>query len=210
MAQREIGLAMGEPPTSKGYTPSVFSTLPKLLERSGTTTGEGSITGIYSVLVEGDELDEPIADAARSILDGHIVLSRKLAEKGHFPAVDILQSSSRVMGSVIDQNQKTWARQIREYLALYNEMEDLINIGAYVPGSNMKVDVAVSLNERIRDFLRQDLSDKMPYSETLAKMHSIIRAGEAYIASQADGQTNPEENSQPYGQSDTDSGMQIG
>ncbi|HTL12730.1 MAG TPA: FliI/YscN family ATPase, partial [Bdellovibrionota bacterium] len=134
MAQREIGLSLGEPPASKGYTPSVFATLPKLLERSGTGEKGGSITGLYTVLVEGDDMDEPIADASRSILDGHIVLSRRLVQRNHFPAVDVLQSASRVMNSVIRPEHRDWAGRIREWMATHAQAEDLINIGAYVRG----------------------------------------------------------------------------
>ena len=156
MAQREIGLAIGEPPTTKGYTPSVFALLPRLLERAGN--GEvGSITGLYTVLVEGDDLDEPIADAARSILDGHIVLSRKLATKGHYPAVDILESVSRVKNAVTTDEQIKESQEILQHLAIYRESEDLINIGAYVDGSNENVDKAIKMNTQINNYLKQDM-----------------------------------------------------
>ncbi|MBL7716728.1 MAG: FliI/YscN family ATPase [Bdellovibrionales bacterium] len=184
MAQREIGLSQGEPPASKGYTPSVFSMLPKLLERAGTNPGKGSITGIYTVLVEGDDLDDPIADSARSILDGHIVLSRKIAQRNHFPAVDVLQSSSRVMRSVADVDHLKWAGAIREWMALYAQAEDLINIGAYVRGSNAKIDQAIAVHDRIDSFLRQGVDDPGQLNETLTLMHSIVRAAESATSTQ--------------------------
>ena len=179
MAQREIGLSLGEPPASKGYTPSVFSELPKLLERAGNQEGPGSITGLYTVLVEGDDLDDPIADAARSILDGHVVLSRRIAEKNHFPAIDVLSSTSRVMPSVVDSIHSGCAAQIREWIALYNQVEDLINIGAYVKGANVEIDIAVELNPRIREFLRQDFNSSSSYEDALAQMKAIFQAGQA-------------------------------
>jgi flagellum-specific ATP synthase len=179
MAQREIGLSMGEPPASKGYTPSVFSTLPKLLERAGTGVGKGSITGIFTVLVEGDDMDDPIADSARSILDGHIVLSRKIAQRNHFPAVDVLQSASRVFRSVTQKTHQEWAGRIREWMALYAQAEDLINIGAYAKGANLKVDQAVEVADRIQSFLRQGMDEKSTLSETQAMMHSICRAADS-------------------------------
>ncbi len=182
MAQREIGLSMGEPPASKGYTPSVFSMIPKLLERAGMSPARGSITGLYSVLVEGDDLDDPIADATRSVLDGHIVLSRKIAQKNHFPAIDILQSTSRVMRAVITPEHQAWASQIREWIAIYNQVEDLINIGAYVRGSNPKIDQAVGVNDRITAFLRQGFNEQSNMAVTLEAMHSIVRHGEAILA----------------------------
>ena len=155
MAQREVGLSIGEPPASKGYTPSVFALLPKLLERAGRFDSGGSITGIYTVLVEGDDMDEPIADAVRSISDGHIVLDRKLAQKGHFPAIDVLQSASRVMRQVIDDDHLRRAQVLRESLATYREAEDLVNIGAYQSGSNSKIDMALQVNDELEMFLRQ-------------------------------------------------------
>ncbi|MEO5970857.1 MAG: FliI/YscN family ATPase [Bdellovibrionia bacterium] len=181
MAQREIGLSLGEPPASRGYTPSVFSTIPKLLERAGMAPVQGSITGLFSVLVEGDELDDPIADAVRSILDGHIILSRQIAQKNHFPAVDILQSTSRVMRAVVGEDQLRWAGQIREWIAAYRQAEDLINIGAYVKGSNPKVDQAVAVMDRINEFLRQGINEKATLADTLASMHSIVRYGESIL-----------------------------
>lgn len=175
MAQREIGLAMGEPPASKGYTPSVFATLPKLLERAGTRE-RGSITGLYTVLVEGDDMDEPIADAARSILDGHIVLSRNLAARNHYPAIDVSQSVSRVMSSVIDEGHKLFSGEIRELMAVYAQHEDLINIGAYVKGSNPRLDQAIAVMDRIKVFLRQGITDKAPLNECVGMMHGIVRS----------------------------------
>jgi flagellum-specific ATP synthase len=154
-ALREIGLAAGEPPTTRGYTPSVWSTLPRLLERAGTSPGGGSVTGIYSVLVEGDDMNEPVADAARSLLDGHVTLSRALAEKGHFPAVDVLASVSRVMPEVVSKQQLALAARARAALATYRDAEDLISIGAYVAGSDPAIDAARELNGPLRAFLRQ-------------------------------------------------------
>lgn len=156
MAQREIGLASGEPPTTKGYTPSVFAMLPKLMERAGQTS-QGSITGLYTVLVDNDDMNEPIADATRSILDGHIVLSRKLAQKNHYPAVDVLSSVSRIMNSIVDSEQQQVSRQARELLATYDEAEDLISIGAYAEGSNPKIDRAIDRIDALNDFLTQDM-----------------------------------------------------
>ncbi|MCH8557581.1 MAG: FliI/YscN family ATPase [Balneolia bacterium] len=165
MAQREIGLASGEPPTTKGYTPSVFSVLPKLLERAGKTD-QGSISALYTVLVDNDDMNEPIADAARSILDGHIVLSRRLAHKNHYPAIDILQSISRVMPKIISDKDRHIAMKAREILATYREAEDLINIGAYVKGSNPKIDEAIKKNPELESFLIQDLNEA-DFSENL-------------------------------------------
>jgi FliI/YscN family ATPase len=168
MAQREVGLSVGEPPTSKGYTPSIFALLPKLLERAGTCAGTGSITSMYTVLVEGNDLDEPIADAARSILDGHIVLSRELAARNHFPAIDILNSISRVMPAVVSPEQRNLAGRLRDTLATYRNAEDLINIGAYQPGSNAKIDEALTLLEPITAYLRQRRDERTTMAETLA------------------------------------------
>lgn len=178
MAQREIGLAMGEPPASKGYTPSVFATLPRLLERSGTGESQGSITGIYTVLVEGDDMDEPIADAARSILDGHIVLTRKLAHQNHFPAIDVLQSTSRVMPLVTSEEDRRLAGRIREWMAIYEQNADLISVGAYVKGSQPKLDQSLKVRERLVEFLRQTVNDQATLEETRARMLSITRLGE--------------------------------
>ncbi|NGP87401.1 FliI/YscN family ATPase [Fodinibius halophilus] len=158
MAQREVGLATGEPPTTKGYTPSVFSMLPKFLERVGKT-GSGSITGIYTVLVDSDDMNEPIADAVRSILDGHIVLSRRLAHKNHYPAIDVPESISRVMPSIVTKEQRDLAGQVRDLITTYREAENLINIGAYVEGSNPKIDKAIAKREDLESFLIQDITE---------------------------------------------------
>jgi flagellum-specific ATP synthase len=173
MAQREIGLTVGEPPTTKGYPPSVFAILPKLLERAGSTS-KGSITGFYTVLVDGDDMTEPIADAVRSILDGHVVLSRKLANKGQFPAVDPLQSVSRVMPDVVSLEHRKRAIVFNEILATYKEAEDLINIGAYVKGSNPQIDHALSKINLLRGFLKQDMMEKTLYEETISRLNQII------------------------------------
>ena len=173
MAQREIGLNAGEPPASKGYTPSVFSMLPKLLERAGTFDDAGSITGLFTVLVEGDDMDDPIGDAVRSIVDGHIVLSRSLAHRGHFPAVDILQSTSRVMPNVVDKNHILVANAIRGHMAIYKEAEDLINIGAYKQGANPEIDLAVQMHPYINRFLRQEVGESTHMEETVILMNQI-------------------------------------
>jgi len=174
MAMREVGLAIGEPPTTKGYTPSVFANLPKLMERAGTAE-KGTITGLYAVLVEGDDMDEPIADAARSILDGHIVLSRKLAAKSHYPAIDVLPSISRVMSSVVSDVHKATARKAIEILATYREAEDLINIGAYSRGSNPRIDYAITKIDAINSFLKQDIGQKAEFADTLLKLTDILK-----------------------------------
>ncbi|MBD3410188.1 MAG: FliI/YscN family ATPase [Ignavibacteriales bacterium] len=173
MAQREIGLSTGEPPTTKGYTPSVFALLPKLLERAGASE-RGAITGFYTVLVDADDMTEPIADAARSILDGHFVLSRKLANKGQFPAVDPLQSVSRLMSDVVDSETRRRASKFVDYLAAYEDAEDLINIGAYVKGSNARIDEAVAKIEQLRAFLRQDVREPAPFDDTRTRLFSIV------------------------------------
>jgi flagellum-specific ATP synthase len=172
MAQREVGLAIGEPTTTRGYTPSVFAALPRLLERAGTAA-RGTITGLFSVLVDGDDLNEPIADAVRSILDGHIVLSRRLASANHYPAIDVLSSVSRVMPDVVDANHAGAASALRDVLATYRDAEDLINIGAYVGGSNPRVDLAVSKIEAARHFLRQGVYETVSYDDAVAGLMSI-------------------------------------
>lgn len=172
MALREVGLAVGEPPTSRGYTPSVFAFMPKLLERSGTSD-TGSITGLYTVLVEGDDMNEPVADMTRGLLDGHIVLSRELAEQNHFPAVDVLGSISRLMVHITEKSHRDAAGKIRDLMAVYKRSEDLINIGAYVPGSNPKLDMAVALKPEIDALLRQDITDNAPYEQTIERMLKI-------------------------------------
>ena len=173
MAQREIGLAVGEPPTSRGYTPSVFGMLPKLMERSGT--GEvGSITAFYTVLVEGDDMNEPVADAVRSILDGHIILSRKLANANHFPAIDVLDSISRLYLEVCSEEEVNLVTEARELLALYRHNEDLINVGAYAHGSNPRIDLAIQKFVPIQEFLRQVHGTKMCRVESFAKLGEIL------------------------------------
>lgn len=174
MAQREIGLAVGEPPTTKGYTPSVFTLLPKLLERAGTSQREGSITGLYTVLVEGDDMNEPIADAVRSILDGHVVLTRDLAHQNHFPAIDILKSISRVMNDITTLDHRHNAGMLKEILATYRKAEDLINIGAYVAGSNPKIDHAIEKIEPINAFLRQDIQETGDLETSLSRLDRVI------------------------------------
>ncbi|MFN3531395.1 MAG: flagellar protein export ATPase FliI [Candidatus Brocadia sp.] len=172
-AQREVGLAIGEPPTSKGYTPSVFALLPKLLERSGTGP-RGSITGLYTVLVDGDDMNEPIADAVRGILDGHIVLSRMLANQNHFPAIDILESVSRCMGDIITPEHMKAAYELKTVYATYKESEDMINIGAYTKGSNPKIDFAISMIDRIKDYLKQDVTEDSTFNDTVAGLVNIF------------------------------------
>lgn len=174
MAQREIGLAAGEPPTSKGYPPSVFAALPRLLERAGNDEGQGSITGLYTVLAEGDDLSDPVADAARAALDGHIVLSRKLASAGHFPAVDVLSSISRVMTDVVTGEHGDLALGLREVLASYREAADLVDVGAYVPGSNPKVDHALKCLPAVNAFLRQKPNEHFRLTETLAQLRRSL------------------------------------
>lgn len=173
MAQREIGLTIGEPPTTKGYTPSVFALLPKLMERAGTAQ-KGSITAYYTVLVDGDDMNEPIADACRSILDGHIVLSRKLANRGQYPAIDSLQSVSRVMPDVVEKDHRLAATRFNEILSTYNEAEDLINIGAYVKGSNPAIDNAIAKIEYLRGFMKQDISEKSTFNEAVNGLFGIV------------------------------------
>jgi FliI/YscN family ATPase len=172
MAQREIGLAAGEPPSQKGYTPSVFNLLPKIFERAGNFA-KGSITGFFTVLVEGDDFNEPIADAVRAILDGHIILSRELGAKGHYPAIDVLNSVSRLAGKVAVPQQQEAARKIREALAEYKQAEDLINLGAYAAGSNPRLDSAVKLQPLLRDFLRQEPNANAPWEKTLQQLYAL-------------------------------------
>ena len=173
MAQREIGLASGEPPVSRGYPPSVYSEMPKLLERAGN--GEnGSITGIYTVLVDGDDFNEPITDTARGILDGHIMLSRKLGHKNHYPAIDVLQSISRVMSAVASKEHKTLAGKLKNIMATYNEAEDLINIGAYKSGSNPNIDYAIEKINAVNAFLQQGTDEKFTFEETVAQLKQIF------------------------------------
>ena len=176
MAQREIGLALGEPPTTKGYTPSVFTLLPKLCERAGTSVVRGTITVLYTVLVEGDDTNEPIADALRSILDGHINLSRDLANHAHYPAIDVLGSVSRVMEDIIDSEQKQYARKLKEVMATYRKAEDLINIGAYVAGSNVKIDYAIAMIDKINCYLRQDIDETSTYDDCISQLAALFES----------------------------------
>jgi flagellum-specific ATP synthase len=173
-SQREIGLATGEPPATRGYTPSVFSKLPVLLERAGTSE-KGSITGLYTVLVEGSDMEEPIADAVRGILDGHIVLSRSLAVSNQYPAVDVIESISRLMVEIADAEHQSLAGKLREVLSAYSEAEDLINIGAYAQGSNPKIDYAIKKIEMIKSFLKQKISEAFKINETIEQMETIFR-----------------------------------
>lgn len=173
MAQREIGLAIGEPPVSRGYTPSVFGVMPKLLERSGCSD-KGSITGLYTVLVDGDDMTEPVTDTARGILDGHIVLSRSLANRNQYPAIDVLASVSRVMPDIITPEHKKAAGELKRALAIYRDSEDLINIGAYVKGSNDKIDYAISLIDRILGFVQQSTLDRFTFNEVLELLYSVL------------------------------------
>ena len=173
MAQREIGLASGEPPVSRGYPPSVYSEMPKLLERSGRSD-KGSITGLYTVLVDGDDFNEPITDTARSILDGHIMLSRKLVHKNHYPAIDVLQSISRCMSQIAEREHKQLSGKLKNVLATYNEAEDLINIGAYKAGSNPDIDYAISKIQEVNSFLLQDVNDKFTFEETVGMLKQMF------------------------------------
>ena len=174
LAQREIGLAAGEPPATRGYPPSVFSLLPKLLERTGRTSS-GSITGFYTVLVEGDDTNEPVSDAVRGILDGHIMLSRKLAQQGHFPAIDILSSISRLMPEITSDEHRQSATSLRQILSAYQQSEDLISIGAYQSGSNAAVDAAIRLQEPIRSFLRQSPTEFESLTNSIDRLLHLSR-----------------------------------
>lgn len=173
MAQREVGLSIGEPPVSRGYTPSVFGTMPKLLERAGNSE-KGSITGLYTVLVDGDDMTEPVTDTARGILDGHIVLSRSLANRNQYPAIDVLASVSRVMSDIITKEHKKAAAEVKKALAIYRDAEDLINIGAYVKGSNEKIDHALSLIDGILGFIQQSTEDRFTFEEVLGLLEGVL------------------------------------
>lgn len=175
MAQREIGLAAGEPPTSKGYPPSVFAMLPRLLERAGNDAGQGSITGIYTALAEGDDLSDPVVDAARSVLDGHIILSRKLAGAGHFPAVDVLASISRVMSDIVTPQHRDMAQSARDVLSAYRESADLIEVGAYQPGSNPRVDRAIACLPAVNSFLKQGPDEHFAFPQTLDQLSKAVK-----------------------------------
>jgi flagellum-specific ATP synthase len=173
MAQREVGLAAGEPPVSRGYTPSVFAVMPKLLERAGNSD-KGSITGLYTVLVDGDDLTEPVTDAARGILDGHIVLNRKIANRNHYPAIDVLASVSRVMSDIVSKEHKQLANSIKNSMAVYADAEDLINIGAYTKGSSPAIDDAIDKHGKIDSFLTQLTEEKFSFEETLDIMKAVF------------------------------------
>lgn len=173
MAQREVGLALGEPPVTRGYTPSVFAVMPRLLERSGTSD-KGSITGMYTVLVDGDDMNEPVTDTVRGILDGHIVLSRNLANRNHYPAIEVLASVSRVMPNIVSDEHKNLSNEIKNILSVYKDAEDLINIGAYVRGSSRAIDNAIDKIDRINAFLRQDIKEKVEMEDVLSIMQNIV------------------------------------
>jgi len=177
IAQREIGLAAGEPPSQKGYTPSVFNLLPRVFERAGRFR-KGSITGFFTVLVEGDDFNEPICDAVRAILDGHIVLSRKLGSAGHYPAIDVLQSVSRLAPRLYTADQRDAAMKIREAMATHQRSEDLINLGAYASGANPKLDAAIRLRPRLMDFLKQDAAQHAPFDQTMSQMRELAKMTE--------------------------------
>jgi len=181
MAWREIGLATGEPPTTKGYPPSVFASLPRLLERAGNAA-KGGITGIYTVLVDGDDFNEPVADAARSILDGHIVLTRRLASQNHFPSIDVLESKSRVRDHIINDVQRRAGSALLRLEAAYREKEDLIMVGAYQKGSDAYVDAAILYRERALEFLQQRPDEISHYAETYAALNRIAEAIDASVA----------------------------
>lgn len=176
MAQREVGMASGEPPVSRGYTPSVYAMLPRLLERTGNSS-KGSITGLYTVLVDGDDMNEPISDTVRGILDGHIVLSRKLANRNHYPAIDVLASVSRVMPDIVTREHYDIANTIKSKMAVYKDAEDLINIGAYKKGANQDIDEAILLNKPIEGFLRQRIEEAHGFDKTVDMMREILRIG---------------------------------
>jgi flagellum-specific ATP synthase len=182
-AQRQIGLAAGEPPATKGYCPSVFSVMPRLIERLGCAES-GSITGILTVLVENDDLADPVADSARSLLDGHIVLSRKLADRGHYPAVDILQSISRLMPAVTNKEHQLAAQKLKEIYAIYTDAEDLINSGALAAGSNRHIDGAIALIERINTFLVQPIRERTDFEETIRRLTAITQSWGELIGAQ--------------------------
>ena len=176
MAQREVGLSIGEPPSSKGYTPSVFTLMPQLYERAGAFSGKGTITGFYTVLVEGDDLSDPIADHSRAILDGHIVLSRELASRNHYPAIDVLQSISRLMRSVATKEHSNAAGRFRDLLATYTRAEDMINIGAYKRGANPKIDDSLDHIDAFNAFMQQSVEDRCGYNDAISRLVKI--AGE--------------------------------
>ncbi len=180
MAQREVGLAAGEPPTTRGYTPSCYGLIPQILERAGCIEGQGSVTGLYTVLVEGDDMQDPIGDAVRATVDGHVVLSRALTDRGHYPPVDVLRSTSRVMGQVVSKDHTALALKLRSLLAAYEEAEDLINLGAYVRGSNPLIDEAIDRMDAIRTFLQQDILEEAPWAEVASGLAEVL--GEVFDA----------------------------
>jgi len=174
MSSRDVGLAAGEPPTVRGYTPSFFAQLPKFVERAGSVEGKGTITGIYTVLVEGDDMNDPVGDAVRSVVDGHIVLSRKLANRGHYPAIDVLASVSRVMGAIVAPDHMRLSQKVREIMAAYYDAEDLISIGAYVDGSDPKIDYAKKMIDGINAFLRQDMAERMSFEAGVDALSELL------------------------------------
>jgi len=176
MAQREVGLAVGEPPASKGYPPSVFALLPRLLERAGTSK-KGSITGLFTVLVEGDDFNEPITDTVRSIVDGHIMLSRALAARNHYPSIDVLDSVSRVMPAIVDEEHRSYAAFARKHLATYEKARDLINIGAYVDGSDPEIDASIEVYPALVDYIQQGVSDVTPFEQSVQRLAHISDSG---------------------------------
>jgi flagellum-specific ATP synthase len=176
MAQREIGLSAGEPPATRGYPPSTFALMPRLLERAGTSE-RGSITGVYTVLVEGDDLNDPIGDTARSILDGHVSLSRDLASAGHFPSIDVLHSVSRVAPAITSREQREMATHVRSLLAAHRDGKDLIDIGAYVPGTNPRLDEALMRWDGVTGFLQQDMHDLTPATQSWAALAATLGRG---------------------------------
>ncbi|MCD6253344.1 MAG: FliI/YscN family ATPase [Thermotogae bacterium] len=188
MAQREVGLSMGEPPAARGYTPSVFAAIPKILERAGTSE-KGSITGIYTVLVEADDFNEPISDTARGVLDGHIILSRSLAEANHYPAVDVLMSVSRLMPEVVSEEHFQAASLVRSVLAAYNEARDLIEVGAYKEGTNKRVDVAIHRRDEIMSFLRQGIYEKSSFEETVERLRELSQKIQRDLGEFSEGET---------------------
>ncbi len=181
MAAREVGLAVGEPPTTKGYTPSVFAQLPKLLERAGRSA-KGTITGIYTVLVDGDDFNEPIADSVRSILDGHIVLTRDLADQGHFPAIDVLRSISRLRSDICQREDVLAGRVITRRMSTFRRVEDMVNIGAYAKGSNAEIDEAIAAMPDINAFLRQDVGDPQFLEQCMQQMRELAQVGQPAVA----------------------------
>lgn len=182
MAQREIGLSLGEPPASKGYTPTVFAELPRLLERAGPGMGEGSVTGLFTVLVDGDDHNEPVADAVRGILDGHIVLERRIGERGRYPAVNVLKSVSRTMPQCNHEAENILVRTARRHLATYGDMEEMIRLGAYRPGSNPEVDEAIQLNPELEAFLGQQKNEKSSLTDGYMQLATILGVAEKYAA----------------------------